>query len=117
MASKIKAAKIASAVESDILKRMSSVQSFYYKDQFAWGTEVGNHIFDTVAERSRAERLSEADDYALSLLYMLLQAQADDSEGGVAMFKEIFREVWPHISNAVSVAVASEIAMSVDING
>lgn len=113
-----KAAKIANAVEKDITGRLkrpgSELLLMHYKSQFAWGTEVGNHVFDTVARRSKKEQLSSTDDFVLSLLYMLKQARSDDNEGGVGMFESLLLEILPHVTDQISVGILSEVILLVD---
>ena len=109
-----KAARIAHAVERDIKKRMDPLFLRVYNNQYAYGTKVGNHIFDSVAKRSRAERLSEADDFMLSILYLLLQARADGSDGAASRFNQIIVEVFPHIVGSLSTSVTAEILQNMD---
>ena len=104
-----KAASIANAAESEIKRRATGAFLLNYNNQYAWGTEVGNHIFDTVAARSKKEKLSQADDFGLSLLYMLQQAQADESPGSVKGFQRILLEVLPYLRSELSIKVATEI--------
>ena len=95
--SAIKAAKIAKAAESEIKRRATGAFLQNYNHQYAWATEAGNHIFDTVAARSKKENLSQADDFGLSLLYMLQQAQADENPVSVKGFQRILIEVLPYL--------------------
>ena len=104
-----KAASIANAAESEIKRRATGAFLQNYTNQYAWGTDTGNHIFDSVAARSKEEKLSEADDFGLSLLYMMQQAQADESPGSVKGFERILLEVLPYLQPELSVKVASEI--------
>lgn len=97
-----KAAKIAHAVEKDIMPRMSEAMLFNYKGMYAWGTEGGNHLYDQVARRSRKESLSEADDYCLSLLYLILQARADGNSGAERGFEKILNNVLVHDRQTLS---------------
>ena len=107
--SAIKAAKIAKAAESEIKRRATGAFLQNYNHQYAWATEAGNHIFDTVAARSKKENLSQADDFGLSLLYMLQQAQADENPVSVKGFQRILIEVLPYLEPELSIKVASEI--------
>lgn len=109
-----KAAKIAHAVERDIMPRMSEIMLFNYKGMYAWGTEAGNHLFDQVARRSRKEKLSEADDYCLSLLYLILQARADENSGAERGFKKILSSVLPYMTDKISVKVLAELLVHAD---
>ena len=109
LSSAYKAASIANAAESEIKRRATGAFLLNYNNQYAWGTEVGNHIFDTVAARSKKEKLSQADDFGLSLLYMLQQAQADESPGSVKGFQRILLEVLPYLRSELSIKVATEI--------
>jgi len=109
-----KAAKIARAVEKDIMPRMAGHLLFNYKTTYAWGTEGGNHIFDQVAQRSRKARLSEIDDYILSLLYLVLQAREDDNPGGERGFERMLLDVLPQVIENLSVGVLSEVFIHID---
>lgn len=111
-----KAAKIAHAVEKDILPRMSEAMRFNYKGMYAWGTEGGNHLYDQVARRSRKERLSEADDYCLSLLYLMLQARVDENSGAEQGFEKILNNVLPYMIDRLSVKVLAELTAYVGRN-
>lgn len=104
-----KAAKIANAVEKDLMPRMSEVMLFNYKSMYAWGTEGGNYVYDQVARRSRKEKLSEADDYCLSLLYLILQARADENSGAGRGFEKILNNVLPYLIDKLSVKVLAEL--------
>jgi hypothetical protein len=104
-----KAAKIAHAVERNIMPIMSEVMLLNYKGMYAWGTEGGNYLYDQVARRSRKERLSEADDYCLSLLYLILQARADDNSGAERCFERILNNVLPHMIDKLSIKVLAEL--------
>lgn len=109
LSSAYKAASIANAAESEIKRRATGAFLLNYNNQYAWGTEVGNHIFDTVAARSKKEKLSQADDFGLSLLYMLQQAQADESPASVKGFQRILLEVLPYLRSELSIKVSTEI--------
>lgn len=104
-----KAAKIARAVEKDIMPRMSEVMLFNYKGMYAWGTEGGNYLYDQVARRSRKEKLSEADDYCLSLLYLILQARTDENSGAERGFEKILTNVLPYMIDKLSVKLLAEL--------
>lgn len=104
-----KAAGIAKVAEREIKRRAHGMFLENYKRQYAWGTEVGNHIFDTVATRSKEERLNEADDFGLSLLYLIQQAEFDENTGAINGFTRILFEMLPEIKTQLSVGVAAEI--------
>lgn len=109
-----KAARIATAVEKDIKPRMHRIFRFNYDSQYAWGTPVGNHIFDSVAQRSIKERLGEADDFVLSILYMLIQAREDENTGAASGFEKILLDVLPYMVKFLSLEVGGEVAWHVD---
>lgn len=109
-----KAARIAHAVEKDIMPRMSEVMLFNYKSMYAWGTEGGTHLFGQVARRSRKEKLSEADDYCLSLLYLILQARADENSFAERQFKKILLDMSPYLIDKISVKVLAELVTHAD---
>ena len=93
---------------------MSGALLFNYNCQYAWGTEGGNHIFDQVAQRSRKTRLSETDEYILSLIYLVLQARIDENAGAERGFERILLDVLPQAIDSLSVGIVAELVTHID---
>lgn len=106
-----KAAKIANAVEREIIPRMAKSPHllFNYKTTYAWGTKAGNHIFDLVAQNSRKAKLSETDDFILALIYLVRQARADENPGGESGFKTLLLDTAPLVKHKLSAEVMAEL--------
>lgn len=106
-------ARIARTVEAELLTAIKTLGPIYlsnYRTMYAWGTEGGNYIFDQVQKRTAQKGLGEADRYIMALMYMALQARADENELMVVAFKSIIAEAMQRIGKHLSLEVFVEVS-------
>jgi hypothetical protein len=100
-----RAASIANTFERECLRLLHGEPRNLYKRDYAWGTATGNRIFDAAASVSRKDRLSNTDDFALTLALFFQEAKGRSDVDGVLLFDYVASAYYGAIRDSLSYKV------------
>lgn len=84
-----KASGIAHAFEREALRFVDRSLVKYYRQNYQYGTPLGNEVFDRTARQSLEFRQSVVDDFALSIANFMLTTKDRNDEIGYSIFEKV----------------------------